>query len=756
MTTEQITETPAMVLEALSSGVDAESLFVVCYAHLAFSRGNTPQEDSAPAKLEHLAFHLLRNRQEANSESLTPWHVKQALYLLDDLFSHNIRDAIPGDHAPQEDFDSISRLLFLQTSIVRGAAYPWQTESKIAGIHERYSMWFQKQVGIGPARAVEILYAIAKSQETRINQLWQDDIVPFGQAMAQQWTKLHHRRPRKGRSDPLYDSDIVQHLTSQTEALIFGQLLKMIELLPKKLPVSREDLPLSHLPSVDEWNGLVNLIGATQSRINAMNAPIEMKNFPLFCLDDNRVLLGELSNSFDQLWRVFDELMIKQQQCSQKTSDSYRKHKSKWLEEQVASHLRKVFPPEQVFVGLSYPDPDKPPGSSAEADIIVHWPPFLLLCEAKAKQFRLEGHIGNTKLLKRDLIANVEDAFEQARRTARYVNSVEKANFREISTGRTLSVDRSSVQRLYIVTASLHQLANLASRLTITVPLGLFRDGEYPWALSVADLEIVSRFVPGPDAFLHYVERRIAIQKENLHLIADELELFGAYMQTRLQADRLWKKNSTDQPAVDCMWLAGYQTQFDLAVEHGNGADKSASNVRLEVPSEVAEILDELRTRGNDTSARWIAHCLLSMPDEALAVVAKTFRELRGQKITPGMYRRISQSVGNAVITLVATIDQSLEDLRERTVHRATLEKYRRKAEQSIGFGIHLADPKSLFDCAVWLDTPWVHDPNLDALVTNDPVPTYLLNKNRLPGRNKPCLCGSGIKFKRCCLPKIA
>lgn len=26
-----------------------------------------------------------------------------------------------------------------------------------------------------------------------------------------------------------------------------------------------------------------------------------------------------------------------------------------------------------------------------------------------------------------------------------------------------------------------------------------------------------------------------------------------------------------------------------------------------------------------------------------------------------------------------------------------------------------------------------------------------MINKNKLPGRNEPCLCGSGVKFKKCC-----
>ena len=36
-----------------------------------------------------------------------------------------------------------------------------------------------------------------------------------------------------------------------------------------------------------------------------------------------------------------------------------------------------------------------------------------------------------------------------------------------------------------------------------------------------------------------------------------------------------------------------------------------------------------------------------------------------------------------------------------------------------------------------------------------DRINTPTLIKNKIPGRNDPCICGSGKKFKKCCLKKF-
>lgn len=69
----------------------------------------------------------------------------------------------------------------------------------------------------------------------------------------------------------------------------------------------------------------------------------------------------------------------------------------------------------------------------------IYWKPFLVLVEAKAKQFRMESQLGDIGRLVTDIKANVEDAFEQAQRAVRYIDIIENAEFKEASTGRKLS-----------------------------------------------------------------------------------------------------------------------------------------------------------------------------------------------------------------------------------------------------------------------------------------------------------------------------
>ncbi len=372
--------------------------------------------------------------------------------------------------------------------------------------------------------------------------------------------------------------------------------------------------------------------------------------------------------------------------------------------------------------------------------------------EAKAAQFRFASQLGRLSHLRSDIKANVANAFEQARRASRYIQLVPEAVFLEESTGRTLIVRRNEIQRTYLTTVSLHHLAGIATRLASIQGLGLFGDGEYPWATSVADLDLVTQFCPGPDVFLHYAERRLAIQKEAVQLHGDELDLFGAYLKTRLQANRIWEREGMKKP--DVVSLFGFQEPFDEVMAYRRGDRKDVPQLRLEIPQEVGNMLLELRRHETDKDARWIAFSLLSLSDRALEIVARMFRDLRSQSLNADTFRRITHTEGDLAISIVATKDQSAEALLRNTQSRTLLEKYRRKCNRSIGFGVLVSDPSKPFQCAAWAEWSWVHDPEMDKLIETEPAPIPSPG-SKIPGRNDPCLCGSTKKFKKCCLPKM-
>ncbi len=270
-------------------------------------------------------------------------------------------------------------------------------------------------------------------------------------------------------------------------------------------------------------------------------------------------------------------------------------------------------------------------------------------------------------------------------------------------------------------------------------------------SICLAHIEIITEFCSGPDAFLHYLEKRIEVLHEKIDIAADELDFFGAYLSTRLRAERLWKQG---RKLPDTVHIGGWSEKFDQIMEHRRGERKEPPSAELEVPQEIKDILSELRERHDDPSARWIAFSLLGISDAALNAISQGIKEVRAATLTPGMFRRVAFQDGDTAISIVASLDISPAMLRDRTRLRAILEKYRRKTARSIGIGIMVTDITRPFDCAVWVEGRWEFNKDLEKALDMEP-PFMLAAGQKLPGRNQPCICGSGKKFKKCCLHKI-
>lgn len=746
-TAQESSHESARMIEEMAHSVDAVALFTAVFADLVLVPAESASEmthGEIPAKLELLAYHLFPLFGASNITEVSPWHVNDCIEALNTLFDARGQQRI-SRLATTDVLGELIQSLQMEAEIVRGSAYPEQTTEEIESIQGRFEPWFATRLGIGPCKAQGLLWAIIRAQERTAN-AFIEYVNDYAKGIEELWRKAKKKKQRKTATDE--DDLILRIFPNHEAAWIFGKMQCLNKIAQSSLPVCRTDVDDQNVqPTECEWDALRNLIGLTKENRQSMTAPIEVRQQPMFVLPDNHVLLADISNGLDALWERFEQTA----RSDGRFYDRYQRAKARWLEDKISQCLSRIFPATHIYQKLSYPDPDKSDGSMTELDMAVHWGPFLVLIEAKAKQFRMESQLGDVGRLRTDIKANVEDAFEQARRAARYIESVDTPVLKEIKTGRRLTFHRTDILRIYLLTVSQHRLASMATNLAMTAPLRLFQDGEYPFSICVADLEITAQFCPGPDVFLHYIERRLAIQQETVYMISDELNLFGAYLATRLQADRLWEQEGK---RPDFATLIGWHIKFDEWMEYQRGERTTAPEIKLEVPAEIEEMLIELRSRENDDGARWIAFALLGMSDASLAAIAQALQEVRIATITPGMFRRMAHQDGDTVISLVASFDIPPNQLRKRTEMSAMVEKYRRKATKSIGIGIMVTDKSKPFDCATWVEGPWEHDPEMEKVLELEPgfIPAP---GTKVPGRNQPCICGSGKKFKRCCLPKI-
>jgi len=629
-----------------------------------------------PVMFELLAFHAITRFGENTDVAITPWDTKQCFDLLEKcIFRRAFSKSSGLSEIKTSDVGSLASSMRMHSNIVRGSAYPEQTRQEILEIQGAFDSWFINNIGISPTRAVEILFALIRHTE-RIFNKYSDEYFGLADSFKNRYVEASRRKIPTDE-----DKQLLMMFKDEASASAFGYTSAVNAIVPLKLPVTITELDTDMRPTEIEEIALKSLIGVSKDTISSIESSQNIQEHPLYILSDGRVLMSDLSNCLDFLWEAFETRAKLDKRFYDK---QYQKRKARWLETKAVEYFGRIFPSHSIYQCLDYPDPEKTSGATAELDIAISWGPFLILVEAKAKQFRIESLRGNPSKLWLDIKQNVEDSHKQALRAIKYIKSKGSGKFIERATGRKLSIKSNIPLKIYTISLSLHHLGMVSTELNKTKELGLFKESEFPFSISIADLDTITRTIIVPEALLHFIERRIAILNDHKEWHGDDLDFFSAYLDTRLLMGNL---QVPKEEKMDALFISGYSDKFDRFFMYERGEMDSAPDIALRLPERTQAIFDELKSRGDDSSKR-IAFALLDIEDSLLASLAEAIFEIKGANIKHGMLRRCSFSNDEIVVSIVGGRFDSPEELERGLAFRVYAEKYRRKLGKSIGFGL--------------------------------------------------------------------
>jgi hypothetical protein len=724
--------------DALAATVDAEYAFqaLVTYHLCRLTKGYTEAEHGPiPALVELAAFHLYPRFGQGGSRD--PGQIQA---IIDALTEQNqfrgLATAFSVDRSDKE-LASLQVHLRLYAESVRGSSYPPQTRRRIENIQGPFEAWFQAKAGIGPLRALAILDAF----ETAMNANFQSHRQNLGGIQA----RMEALVPRVKKNADAATAEETERL----RIALGEEVAKFMEDMPLAFPASFAQVAqiVAGLTRA-EWEAMRQLVGLTPESRKTIQLPRDVKDRPLYFLSGDRFIFIDISSVYDALFEAFDRLTRTDLPFRDKR---YVPNLSHWMEGEACGCFLRLFPPSAVYRQLTYPDPDKP-GGETELDAAVVWGQFLVLVEVKGKQFRARARVGDPSRLRDDLKDSIEEAFEQAQRATRFIEANATATFVEKGTARKLVVQKAAVRRVFPLSVTLHHFGGLATQLALLKRIGLFKDSAYPWSVSLADLDLITQFAGSPDVFLHYVQRRLDLQRSEKNIMGDELDVFGLYLDTRLHPSQFWERKDDDGKAFTLLHLSGGSERFDEWFQAEQGVRDKRPDIRLKLPPKFSAIIDELRRRDDD-GARWIAFALLGLSQDAVSHIEADLDNLRSKARPDGRLLRVTINDGALVVSVVAARGMATNELRRHTAFRASIEKYRLKTTASVALGINADDTSKPFDFAFWVEGPWEADSVLDdALEKERPK---IMPGQKLPGRNEPCICGSGKKFKKCCIGKV-
>jgi preprotein translocase subunit SecA len=119
---------------------------------------------------------------------------------------------------------------------------------------------------------------------------------------------------------------------------------------------------------------------------------------------------------------------------------------------------------------------------------------------------------------------------------------------------------------------------------------------------------------------------------------------------------------------------------------------------------------------------------------------------------------RFTAREGDVVITVMVHAGLDEEMFRKNAMFRTQLEKYATRANAAVTIGINQCDTTKPFELALWMEGVWEYDEVMEELLAQDRKTErkmLVLKKGKKFGRNDPCPCGSGKKFKHCCIGRM-
>lgn len=467
------------------------------------------------------------------------------------------------------------------------------------------------------------------------------------------------------------------------------------------------------------------------SAFNAISAT------PLLSLPDGRVLLFQYYSIVEALYESPFYWMG--------ADKSYRstafKHRGEYTESLTASLLTKVFGTASVQRNI---DLFQGKSKVGEIDVLVAFGDRVIVVQAKSKRLTLEARKGNDGQIRADFQRAITDSYEQGLLCAQHILSgacvLRNVNGVEVN----FPWEPKEIFLLNVIADHYPALSFQTSQfLKPTVSDGI----RPPFIMDVFLLDAMTEMLETPLRILSYINQR-AIQANRLHL-AHELVALSFHLK-----QNMWLSAEHDLVMLE----DDISADLDLAMtvrREGVPGKRTPDGILTRFKGTAFERLISQIEQNGDPATIELGFLLLSLGEDTCRHIDKGIHEITRRTKVDGAIHDFTVGIGEAEEGIClhcnpASQENAAESLRAHCSKR----KYTQKARK--WFGLCLNTDQSI-RMGVVLDFPWQQSDEMDRQTSKMQRNSGArLQKTAVKwpsgkvGRNEPCPCGSGLKYKKC------
>lgn len=429
--------------------------------------------------------------------------------------------------------------------------------------------------------------------------------------------------------------------------------------------------------------------------------------------------------------------------------DNYRStataHRGDFTEAYTSDRLRSAFGEARVLRNI---DIYRGKNRYAEADALVLFGNHAIVVQAKSKRLTLEARKGNDRALRDDFKKAVENAYDQALLCAEALQNPSAFTFRD-PTKADVKI-QNSISAIFPVCVLADHYPALSFQSRQFLKVRATASVKPPLVTDVFTLDVIAEFLDSPLQFLNYLDLRA--QAYDKLLITNELVPFSYHLRNNLWLD----------PKYDMVNLGeDFTAHVDVAMavrRQGVSGNPEVKGVLTRYRgTRTGAILDQIQQATIPELTElglWILQLSGATADGLSRALESQIRAAVKDNATKDLTFPFEGQSAGLTIHLSALPD---EIARGRILQHCQLKKYDLRADR--WYGLILRPDDLQIRHAIGLVDPWKQDHAMDKVLATLPrrAPVPLETMGRAPrkvGRNEPCPCGSGLKYKKCCLPR--
>lgn len=424
-------------------------------------------------------------------------------------------------------------------------------------------------------------------------------------------------------------------------------------------------------------------------------------------------------------------------------------HRGAFTEQFVTKRLRAVFGEQNVHSNVNI---EGPSDRVSEMDVLVLFGDRALIVQCKSKKMTLESRKGNDQTLREDFQKAVQDAYDQGLLCAQSLGQRGLLFVKEDGS----KLEMPELRNIYILCAMSDHYP------VLTVQAQHFLDYEEdgmihaPLVADVFLIDVLAEMLASPLRFLSYIDRRVGCAERVRG--TNELAILGYHL-----SQNLWFEDETSIAMVADEFSLDLDTAMTVRREGIPGTATPKGILTKFAGTHVARIIEKIEHEANpdlidfgflllDINGDTVKQLDLGMKD----VARRTRHDGQPHDFTLGF------NTGDAGLTIHCNPAPTREAVDALAGH-CRRRKYVHRADNWFGLLVREADGLPNLSLAVRF--PWKRDARMDALTQGMalngnhgvvyPGSTSHAQKGSKIGRNDLCSCGSGKKFKKCCLVSV-